>query len=92
MKASDKVECIDGEGWLISEPRHKHFTPRKGEIYVIREYTTEFGVGAISLMEGNQDDFYRACRFRPVAEVGDTALAAGADETASSNTDYTNPR
>jgi hypothetical protein len=60
------VICIDDEGWLISEPRS--FTPRKNGIYVIREYTTEFGGGAISLMEGEDDDFYRACRFRKISD------------------------
>jgi hypothetical protein len=65
IHAGDRVECIDDEGWLIVEPRS--FTPRKGGIYVVREYTTEFGGGALSLMEGLEDDFYRACRFRKIS-------------------------
>lgn len=66
IHAGDRVECIDDQGWLIPEHRH-HFTPRKGGIYVVREYTTEFGGGALSLMEGLDDEFYRAFRFRKIS-------------------------
>lgn len=65
IHAGDRVECIDDEGWLIVE--HRAFTPRKGGIYVVREYTTDFGGGALSLTEGLEDDFYRACRFRKIS-------------------------
>lgn len=67
MKAGDRVVCIDDTGWLIPDPGFEHLAPKKGGIYVIREYTKVGGVGAVSLVGGYRDHFYRACRFRPVA-------------------------
>ena len=66
-----KLLCIDDTGWLIPKPGFEHLSPKKGSIYTLREYTRIGGVGAVSLMEWNPDDFYRACRFRPVSRPND---------------------
>lgn len=64
FNVGDTVICIDDTGWLIPDPGYEHLSPKKGQTYTIREYTRVGGVGAISLIGGNQEDFYRACRFR----------------------------
>lgn len=69
MNAGQRVVCIDDEGWLVPGPGYEHLAPKKGRVYTIRTYERFGGVGAISLMEGDQDDFYRACRFKPLREV-----------------------
>lgn len=67
MKPGDKVVCTDDEGWLLEL---KTPSPRKGGIYVIREFSREFGVAAVSLVSFDPDFFYRACRFKPVLATG----------------------
>lgn len=69
MKSGDKVVCIDDEGWLVPDPGYEHLAPKKGNTYVVKEYHSFGGVGAISLVGGNRDDFYRACRFRPLLHL-----------------------
>lgn len=64
INSGDRVICIDDTGWLIPDPGYEHLTPKKGNLYTVREYRRFGGVGAISLMEGHRDNFYRACRFR----------------------------
>lgn len=61
-----KLICVDDEGWL-QEPDYPHLTPKKGQIYTLREYTRQFGAPAVSLIEGHQDHYYRACRFKPAS-------------------------
>lgn len=65
-KAGDKLLCIDDQGWLKPDPGFEHLSPQKGKTYTLREYTREVGVAAVSLMEGNPEHFYRACRFKRV--------------------------
>ena len=67
IHAGDRVICIDDTGWLIPDPGFDHLSPKKGETYIVREYQRLGGVGAISLMEGHPDNFYRACRFRKIS-------------------------
>ena len=62
--AGDKLLCIDDQGWLVPDPGFEHLIPQKGKTYTLREYTRETGVGAVSLMEGNPEHFYRSCRFK----------------------------
>lgn len=64
--AGDKLLCIDDQGWLIPDPGYEHLGPQKGKTYTLRSYEKLGGVAAVSLMEGNRDDFYRACRFQRV--------------------------
>lgn len=67
IHAGDRVICIDDSGWLIPDPGFEHLSPKKAETYTVREYARLGGVGAISLMEGHADNFYRACRFRKIS-------------------------
>ncbi len=67
--AGAKLLCIDDQGWLIPKPGFEHLAPKAGQTYTLREYTKFGGIGALSLMEGHPDDFYRACRFRPAAQT-----------------------
>jgi len=76
-----KLLCIDDTGWLIPKPGFEHLSPKKGIIYTLREYTRIGGVGAVSLMEGHEDDFYRACRFRPVSRPNDPSSATAGPTT-----------
>lgn len=71
MKPGDKVVCVDDQGWLIPKPGYEHLAPKKGLVYVIRSYEKFGCVGAVSLIGGNPDDFYRACRFVPLADKKD---------------------
>lgn len=74
MKAGDKVVCIDDGGWLTNV-MYIHLTPKKGQVYIVA--TTEYfgAVLAVSLVGGNEHDFYRASRFRLVSEVGHAPIA-----------------
>jgi hypothetical protein len=74
MKPGDKVVCVDDEGWLVPDPGYEHLAPKKGNTYVVREYLAFGGVGAISLIGGNRDDFYRACRFCPLLHLNSENL------------------
>lgn len=71
MRAGDKVVCVDDEGWLVPDPGFEHLSPKNGIVYVIRECAIMGGVAAVSLVGGNADHFYRACRFRPLSAVED---------------------
>lgn len=66
LVAGMRVRCIDDQGWLVPDPGFEHLAPKKGNIYTVREYERFGSCGAISLMEGNPDNFYRAVRFKPV--------------------------
>lgn len=66
IQTGDRVICTDDAGWLIPDPGFEHLSPEKGRAYTVREYQLMGGVGAISLMEGSADNFYRACRFRKI--------------------------
>lgn len=69
MKTGDKVVCVDDQGWL-ERPDYPHLTPKKDEVYTVKELDRFGAILAISLVGGNDDDFYRASRFRLVSEVG----------------------
>lgn len=56
------ARVIDDQGWLIPDPGYEHLGPQKGKTYTLRSYEKLGGVAAVSLMEGNPEDFYRACR------------------------------
>jgi hypothetical protein len=74
MKTGDKVVCVDDAGWLLS-PEHPHLTPKKGEVYMVMGVEYFGAVFAVSLVGGNEEDFYRASRFRLVSEVGHPPIA-----------------
>lgn len=78
MKTGDKVVCIDDSGWIIPDPGFDHLSPKKGCVYIVREYFLFGGVGAISLLRGDPEHFYRACRFRPAQEADQLALKESA--------------
>ena len=66
MKRGDKVVCIDDSGWLIPDPGYEHLAPKKGTVYVVRDTCLFGSILAISLIGGNEGDYYRACRFVPL--------------------------
>lgn len=78
MNPGQNVICIDDTGWLVPDPGYEHLAPKKGNLYVVKAYERFGSVGAISLVGGNDDDFYRACRFRPL--VGAEVLCASGEE------------
>jgi len=69
MTPNAKVLCIDDSGWLIPDPGYEHLAPRKGQVYVVMAVELFGSVLAISLVGGNPDDFYRACRFRLLSDA-----------------------
>lgn len=65
MKINDKVVCVDDEHWLISQGVFYHH-PIKGKVYTITAIERFGSVLAYSLVGFHPDDYYRACRFRPL--------------------------
>lgn len=69
MRAGSKVVCVDDTGWLLPDIGR---APIKDGIYCVSGTHLFGSILAISLVGFDDGWFYRACRFRPLAQTDPT--------------------